>query len=171
MNGHRAQVTKFLLLVTFFSLLSTCIGCEAFVRKFTRKPKKENIPKVEMVLAPQEFQAPQLSKEELYRQYYMFWKSWQAELIESLLGSSINKKKQVSCAKEATKNLQQLMPLFDEEKQKILDRYLTQLRTLTESIQDDIYGNSMASQRLSAERIMRNVSRDFSYQKIKDALQ
>ena len=39
-------------------LILNMIGCEAFVRKFTRKAKKEQ--REEMVLVPQEYQKPKL---------------------------------------------------------------------------------------------------------------
>ena len=38
------------------------VGCEAFVRKFTRKPKKEDLPRTEMVLTPEEYKGPQMTK-------------------------------------------------------------------------------------------------------------
>ncbi|MBM3255730.1 MAG: hypothetical protein FJZ08_05460, partial [Candidatus Omnitrophica bacterium] len=65
------------LAVTIYLLLVSFLGCEAFVRKFTRKSKKEDLHREEMVLAPQEYQKPKLSKEEEYRQYLLYWKSWQ----------------------------------------------------------------------------------------------
>ena len=82
---------KIILLATCYLLLATLIGCEAFVRKFTRKSK--NPVEEVMVLAPEEYKGPQQTKEELYRQYFLFWKSWQDELIESLLQNKSNKKK------------------------------------------------------------------------------
>ena len=42
------------------SFLFTLIGCAAFVRKFTRKRKKEDLPQEEMVLAPEEWKGPQM---------------------------------------------------------------------------------------------------------------
>ncbi|MFA5150687.1 MAG: hypothetical protein WC433_07270, partial [Candidatus Omnitrophota bacterium] len=71
---------RWFLLFTFYFLLFTLCGCEAFVRKFTRKSKKDKVP-VEMVLAPEEWKGPQMTKEEQYRQYFVFWQSWQDELI------------------------------------------------------------------------------------------
>jgi hypothetical protein len=157
--------------VITFGLLVSLLGCEAFVRKFTRKQKKDQIKKEELVLVPQEYKAPDLSKDELYRQYFLFWKSWQDELIESLSGSRVNQKKQVSCILEALKNLTQMEPLLKEDKQKRLKAYTHQLRELSSAIGDDIYGNNMVSNRQAAERILRNIAREFSYDKIKDSFQ
>jgi len=162
--------SKIIILLTIYCLLlTTLLGCEAFVRKFTRKPKKENLPQEEMVLQPEEYRAPEMSKEELYRQYFLFWKSWHDELIESL-SRDANHKKQIDCADEAIKNLEHLRTLLNEDKQKKLDIYLIQLNDLKGLIIKDLYGNSIASNRQSAERIKRNILKEFSYNKIKDYL-
>lgn len=146
-------------------LIFNLVGCEAFVRKFTRKPKKENLPKEEMVLAPEEYKGPQIPKEELYRQYLLYWKSWHDELIQSL-SSQANHKKQLDCIDEAIKNLGELKLLLSEDKQNKLDIYINQLGSLRDSISKDIYGMSIVNNRLAAERIKRNILRDFSYHKI-----
>ena len=161
--------SKIILLVTSYLLLVTMIGCDAFVRKFTRKPKKEDLPKEEMVLSPEEYKTPQVSKEEIYRQYFLFWKSWHDELIVSLQEGA-NHKKQIDCVREAIENLTQLKILFNEEKQKNIDVYINQLKDLEDLIAKDIYGSAIARNRLAAERIKRNILRDFSYSKIKDYL-
>jgi hypothetical protein len=150
-------------------LISNLIGCEAFVRKFTRKPKKDNLQREEMVLVPQEYKKPQLTKEEEYRQYLLYWKSWQDELIESLSGST-NHKKQVGCVNEALSNLAQLRSLLNAEKQKKLDVYMTKLKELQDSIVKDIYCKSSSRHHYSAERIKMNILRQFSYPQIKDSL-
>jgi len=165
--GH--WVRQFFLLFTFAFLLFSLFGCEAFVRKFTRKPKTENIPQEEMVLAPEEYKGPQMSREELYRQYFLFWKSWQDE-ITNALSQKASHKRQISCAEEAIKNLNNLKGLLNEEKQKKLDIYIGELEELKGLIAEDYYGNNAYSYIHKAERIRRNILRDFSYQKIKDYL-
>jgi len=152
-----------------FALLINLLGCDAFVRKFTRKPKKENLPVEEMVVAPQEYTAPQITKEELYRQYLLYWKSWQDELINSLhKGASY--KKQIECIDEAIKNLEQLRPLLKEEKIKILNTSISQMQNLRGAIAKDVYGNDVDTNRSAAENIKRNILRDLSCRKIKDCL-
>lgn len=160
---------KVFLLVTSYLLLITMLGCEAFVRKFTRKSKKESLPKEEMVLAPEEYKGPQMSKEELYRQYFLFWKSWQDELMVSL-SQGANHKKQIDCAGEAIKNLTNFRVLLDENSREKLDAYINQLSGLKDLITNDAYGINIASYRQKAERIKRKILRDFSYQKVKGNL-
>ena len=169
MRMLNSRFKTLILLCTLYAVLSTLIGCEAFVRKFTRKPKKEDLPKEEMVLVPEEYKAPQMTKEELYRQHFLFWKSWHDELSESL-SPGANHKKRMGCIKEAIKNLVYLKALLNEQRQKGLEVYLGQLNDLKERVDRDIYGNNIAVHRHSAERIKRNILRDFSYSRVKGDL-
>ena len=160
---------QIILLVTSCLLLITLLGCEAFVRKFTRKPKRENLPREEMVLAPEVYDSIQMSKEELYRQYFLFWKSWQDELINSLSFQG-NRKKQIECVKESLKNLTSLRELLNEEKQKQLDPYIKELNALKDSIEGDWYNNNYAANSYTAERLKTNILRNFSFKNIKNYL-
>ncbi|HTY45316.1 MAG TPA: hypothetical protein VMD52_04950 [Patescibacteria group bacterium] len=149
------------------AMIIALTGCEAFVRKFTRKPKNET-PAEEMVLVPEEYKGPGMTKEQLYRQYFVFWKSWQDELVESL--SSSNHKKQLDCVKEAIKNLQQMRSLLVADQQKKVDVYINQLQDLRDCIDRDAYGLNARGNISTAERIKRNILRDLSYQKVKNIL-
>ncbi len=111
-----------------------------------------------------------MTKEEVYRQYFLYWKSWHEELINSLSGGGSSNKKQIDCANEALKNLEALRSTLQEAKQKKLDIYISQLKDLKKEIEEDLYGNSISENRLVAERIKRSILRDFSYNKIKDYL-
>src|SRR3990167_4305344 len=108
------RLKKTLRLFFIYFLIIDLLGCDAFVRKFTRKRKKEDLPQEEMVLAPEEWKGPQMTKEQMYRQYFMFWKSWQDELVESLLQKR-SQKKQIDCSLEAIKNLLSLRALLNTE--------------------------------------------------------
>jgi len=155
----------------FFILLFvlSAAGCEAFVRKFTRKPKKQELSKEDMVLAPEVYKGPCMSKEELYRQYLLFWKSWQDELINSL-SEGANHKKQLDCIQEALKYIASMRSLLSEEKQKSIDRYIVELNNLKSAIEKDIYSRNISITRQTAERIKRNVLRDFSYRDVQESL-
>jgi len=167
MKGYIPYVIRYTLILF---LIGNLVGCDAFVRKFTRKPKKEeNLPEQKLVLAPEEYKSSQMSNEEVYRQYFLYWKSWHDELINSLAGGTSHKK-QIDCANEAIKNLEELRPTLKEAKQKKLDVYINRLKDLNKEIQEDAYGNSISTNRLTAERIKRNILHDFSYNKIKDDL-
>jgi hypothetical protein len=152
-----------LILFLIFSLL----GCEAFTRKFTRKSKNEK-PEV-MVLAPEEWKGPKLTKEEQYRQYFIFWQSWHDELINAFL-SNASQKKRLDCVGQAIKNLVGMRSFLNESKQKQLDAYLRQFNDLKDEIKSDIYGSAKDTYRLSAENIRRNILQRFSYDDIKNDL-
>ena len=158
----------FSIIAVYFVILNL-IGCEAFVRKFTRKSKKEELPQTEMVLVPEEYMNT-IGEEELYRQYFLFWKSWHDELINSL-SAGANHKKQLGSADEAIKNLEQLKVYLNAEKQRKLDIYLDQLKTLKELITKDAYGSNCSVNRYTAESIRRSILREFSFNKIKNFLQ
>lgn len=164
----KMKVKNIIFILGIYFLILNLIGCDAFVRKFTRKRKTEELPREEMVLAPEEYK-PTMTKEEMYRQYLLFWKSWQDELIEALIYSK-NHKKQVDCAKEAIKNLMGLKTLLNADRQKKLDIYINQSIDLRDLIVQDPYGNDTARNRQKAESIKRNLLRDFSFNKIKDYL-
>jgi len=170
---HKSDVKKikfFLKLVTCYLSLVILIGCEALVRKFTRKPKQESAPQDEMVVAPEEYKVLVVSKKEQYRQYFLFWESWHDELIQSFL-STTNQKKYVSCADEAIENLTQMRLLLKPEKQTRLDTYLLRLKQLRGAIINDVYGQNSNAHRYEAETIKRDILRYFSYSQAKDYLE
>lgn len=162
------KVKQCMVSFLLFVLLINLTGCEAFVRKFTRKSKKDNA-QVEMVLAPEEWTGPKMTKEQLYRQYYNFWQSWQDELINAFINNA-SLKKRVDCAEQSVKNLVGMRGMLNETKQKQLDVYLRQMNDLLKAAKSDIYGNSNNSNRQEAERARRNILQSFSYPDIKGDL-
>ena len=163
---------KFKIFISYCTLLFlvfSSLGCEAFVRKFRRKPKKEEMTKEEMVLVPEEYPSLFASKEEEYRQYFLFWKSWQDEFISALLDGKSHKK-QLSCVDEAIKNIFMVKNLLLEEKQKKLDVYIKQLNDLRTTLAEDLYTTRSGHYRSKAETIKRNILLYFSYPKIKNYL-
>lgn len=160
--------SKFFTVAVLF-LVFNLIGCEAFVRKFTRKTKKDKAPE-ELVLAPEEYKPPYRTPEEIYRGYFLFWKSWHDELLTSLSLEAVTQKKRVDCAQEAIKNLTGMRDMLDDGARKKLDRYLNQLKDLRDSIKQDLYGDHYARYFQTADRIKSTVIRDFSFVKIKNNL-
>jgi len=164
----KRRFTQIILLVTSYSLLVTMLGCDAFVRKFTRKSKKDVDVQEEMVLAPQEYKSS-MSKEDYYRQYFLYWKSWQGELIDALFVGA-NHKKRLDSMNEAISNLKSMRALLNLEAQKKLDTYILKMEDLKGDVKDDVYGTWLDVNRQKAEQIRRGILRDFSYNKIKASL-
>lgn len=160
---------KALLILLSGFLLLNLFGCESFARKFTRKPKKSD-QAVQMVLAPEEYKGPNMSKEELYRQYFLYWKSWQDELINALTQKASLKKK-VDCANEALKNLTNMKMLLVADAQKNIDVYVNRLSGFLADLKRDVYGTNDSVNLQEAERIKSGILRGFIYPKIRNYLE
>jgi hypothetical protein len=169
MKARNSRLRDSILGCTLVVLFLILTGCEAFVRKFTRKPKDRDLSRPQMVLAPEEYTGPQMSKEELYRQYFLYWRAWQDELILSLEPRA-NHKKQMDCINQALKNLARIKGLLAAQKSEQANRYLIQLEDLRGLIERDVYSNNIVNTRTKAEQLKRNILRDFSYNKVKDSL-
>ena len=162
------RLQKILLVLVFCFLLLDLVGCEAFTRKFTRKSKKPDRA-IDMVLTPEEYKGPNMTKEEIYRQYFLFWKSWQDELINALTqGASLKKK--IDCAQEALKNLVNMQGLLVTPAQKNLDRDIAKSRDLISNMQADIYGSNNNHNVQTAEYLKSHIQRNFIYPKVKNYL-
>jgi len=160
------MIFRLLLVIPIFCFL---VGCDAFVRKFTRKSKKETVVEEEMVLAPVEYKPAPTTGEAPYRQYLLYWKSWQDELIETLLANTSHKR-QLDSAEEAINNLIELNKLLQDSCRPRMEGYIQRMKDIRDAIEKDIYGSNAASLRNSAERLRRDILRDFSYEKVKNDL-
>jgi len=167
-QAGKLKITQMIFLFSVFCFLASLIGCEAFVRKFTRKSKKTEIKELP-VLVPQEYLLADIPIEKRYRQYFLFWKTWQDELIAALNPTASHKRRK-DCIKQAISNLEEVRPFLFEEKQKELDFYFKKLYSLEKKIKQDIYGRKLAIHKNRAESLKRNILRDFSYPNVKNHL-
>jgi hypothetical protein len=122
-----------------------------------------------MVLAPEEYKGPDMTKEELYRQYFLFWKSWQDEL-ENALTQKASLKKKVDCIQEALKNLVNMRGMLVDDMQKNLDVYINKTIELLASIRGDIYGTNDSFNLHFAEGIKMDIHKGFIYPKVRNYL-
>lgn len=164
----RLFIKSAVFLFSVACLLFSAIGCESFTRKFTRKSKKTD-QAIEMVLIPEEYKGPNMTKEEIYRQYFLFWKSWQDELINALTQRSSLKKK-IDCAREALKNLVNMRGLLVAPSQKNLDLYIAKSEDLISDMQSDIYGANDNRNIQTAERLKSGIQKGFIHPKIRNYL-
>ena len=67
-------------------------------------------------------------------------------------------------------NLESLKALLNSQEQLKLEVYIKQLKELRDSITQDVYGNNIFNNRVTAERIKMDILRNFSYKKMKDYL-
>lgn len=157
---------SFWILIFGFCILFS--GCQSLQKKFIRKPKDE--PKAEEpLLMPQAYNIAD-NKETLYKNYFVYWRSFQDELIAAL-EANLSAKKQASCADFAVTNLEKLREFLNEEKQAVLDPYLAELKSLRGKIKEsDLAGAKLGivKHKLSVNR--RNIIHNFMYSKVKDDL-
>lgn len=172
MNKPQAASRKpqvLFLLFTLHLLLITCVGCEAFVRKFRRKPQGEERKELP-IFEPQIYDEAAVAKDELYRDYFVFWESWADELI-SYLKENANAKKQKECVSQGLDNLLKMQSLLNEEKAKAMEPSIVEFK----AVRNKIFASYLKTIELSSlknkiERIKTKVHRDFAFSKVKNDL-
>jgi hypothetical protein len=162
------KMKKLLSVLLFCFLLLDLLGCESFTRKFTRKSKNSPAT-VEMLLAPEEYKGPNMTKEEIYRQYYLYWSSWQEELINGLT-QKLSLKKKVDCAQEALKNLVNMKMMLVADAQKNFDLEIAKFNDLLDYLKSDVYGVNDSRNLQAAQRIKNSIHKGFIYPKIRNYL-
>lgn len=164
------QIKRLILLCALFSVLCTLtVGCEAFAKKFVRKPKKTEEP-VEMVLEPQDYPEHPVPNEDLYREAFTFWKYWQDELISSLNPEG-NRKKQRECILYAIENLQRVKSLLISDKAKLLDEELNDLISIKQRLNLAYLSvDELMAMKLRLENQKTKIDREFVYSKVKNYL-
>lgn len=169
LHRFKSQITQIVILSTVCCLLSTLIGCAAFVRKFTRKPRGEP-KKEEPVIQPEVYPDAAADKDELYKDYSVFWEGWVDELME-FLDEKANFKKQRECAYEALDNLMKMRELLNEEKAKSLEPLMNEFT----AVKTIIFAGRLSSSdynylKNKVERIRSRVHRHFAHSKIRKDL-
>lgn len=111
-----------ILVATSLSLVS----CAALKGKFIRKPKDTKKTKEIFQSAEDTY-----LKDILYNNHFIYWKSWQGELISNI---GKNNKKVLACANRALYNLTQMQELLKPEKQKELQPYIDELANIAKEL-------------------------------------
>ncbi len=165
----RSSILRFIFMIFLFYFLSFSLcGCETLRKKFTRKSKRE--PEVEEpVLSPEEYN-PEFEKDILYRNYFVYWRSWQDELAAAL-DAGLSHKKQIDCVYHAVMNVEKMRTFLNQDRQKELDVYIEELRALQEKIiKDNLVGAKMVIVKNKLRINRRNILHNFMYSKVKDDL-
>ena len=164
-SGLRKLILSVCALVLVFELA----GCESLGRKFARKPKAEDKKTEEVVFAPQEYKGEGVTNADLYKQYFLFWRTWQEELIDSLEPNG-NRKRQIDSINEGLKNLESIKLLIKPEAAARLEEHIKTLQVLRQAVGKDSYFSNVANNRRRAEILRRDIIKDFSFVKIKDSI-
>ncbi|MBP6920823.1 MAG: hypothetical protein KBC23_07545 [Candidatus Omnitrophica bacterium] len=172
MTGLRAGVRHGFCVYAIIVCLTICMcGCEAFARKFTRKPKQASRPAEPMVLAPETYEDRAANKEEAYRRYFTYWSSWHDELLDTLAGGSPSIRRQIDCIQQAVRNLDEMRRLLSGEKQAEAGVCIAAMNALRADVEQDLYGNNTWSIRRQAEDLKRRINRSLRYDQVGNYLQ
>lgn len=144
------------------------MGCETLKKKFTRKRRRPEAQEV-MIVSPRDYSSHPFPAEVLYKQYFVYWKSWQQELVSNI-GDRASHKKIVDCAEQALVNLRKMSAYLDDAKAAELATYILEMEALKAEIVEakNFPDARLNSLRYKAERILSNVSRKFDRTKMKD---
>ncbi|UCB56610.1 MAG: hypothetical protein JSV30_05215 [Candidatus Omnitrophota bacterium] len=161
----RNKLSRIIILFLFVASLS---GCEAFRKKFVRKPKGEK--EIKVVVNTQEY-VSQYSRKQIYEKYFLFWKAANDELLGLLNIQEVNRKKRIYYAEKIAENLLQMQQLLAPEKQKALDAYIAEQKQIVVELKK--YSLSLGK-KLQIKGILRKqrreVRKEFSYKNIEEYL-
>ncbi len=153
---------SFLCLVTLVFISST-LGCDAFVRKFTREKKKQDM--IEPVLTPEENAGLFYDNETKYKNYFSYWRAWQDELIQSMYQES--EKRKLYCINQAIENLELMAALLIPEHQKEINEFIGKLNGIRRDIESEsILNENMMRQKLVNIRL--SINTKLHYSRVKD---
>src|SRR3989338_2028103 len=149
-------------------VLINSAGCASVQKKFTRKKKEpRHIPAAVYLQETGSYQK-KYSNDYYYKTHFTFWKSWQDELINQLGG---NNKKVTRSAQEALGHLREMNNYLTPLKQEELRPQLDSLAKINQRIESSGYSDAeIGSLRVELERIMRIVSNNFYYDKVKNEI-
>jgi hypothetical protein len=157
------RVRKLILFLSALVLIFELVGCESLGRKFVRKPKAEDKKTEEVVFSPQEYKGEGVTNEDLYKQYFLYWRTWQEE-------PKGNHKRQIDSINEGLKNLENIKLLVKPEAAARLEEQIKNMQALRQALVKDIYFNNVTDNRRRADRLRRDILKDFSFGKIKDSI-
>lgn len=147
-------------------LCASIAGCAGVQRKFARKKQKEEKPLP--VVTTYDY-AKEQRVDELYKKRFLFWKSWQSELIDRI-GDTY--KKRTECYDELMQNLTEMQKYLNDEKFKELEVFITEIKSVGPDVKKiDLRGSEKYRITQVLEKTKRLIDKRFSYTKVKDFLE
>ncbi len=155
-------------------LIVSCVylfsGCEAFRKKFVRKKKRIDFQE-EMVIVPRDYSAHPFPSDVMYKQYFVYWKAWNQELVTALKDGEPYKKV-LATVDQAIINLKKMATYLNSEKAGELGVYVKKTQVLKDEIvmARNMPDSRMKLLRYKADRILSAVNRDFDLRHMKGFL-
>lgn len=141
-------------------------GCAGVQRKFARKKKEE--AKTPAIVTTYDYPVEQ-RVDELYKKRFLFWKSWQGELIDRM-GDGY--KKRTECYDQLMQNLIEMQKYLNDEKYKELEAFIAQIKTVDGPVKKiDLTNNERYKISQLLEKTKRMIDKRFSYTHVKDYLE
>ena len=161
MFRNRVLISIFVLILCIS--FSSCAGLQ---RKFARKKKDEERPVP--VITTYDY-AKDRRVDELYKKHFLFWKSWQTELINRM-GATY--KKRAECFDFTVSSLEEIKKYLKGPKSAELEKFITKIKTIDPEIRELRLSRSQQYRmKHLLETTKRQIDRQFSYTKVKDDLE
>lgn len=158
-----SKINRLLFCLAALIFMSSALGCDAFVRKFTREKKNQDM--VEPVLTPEDHVGLFFDNETKYKNYFAYWRAWQDELIQSMYQGS--EKRKLYCINQAVENLELMAGLLTPEHQKEINDYIKKMNIIRRDIESEsILDENMMRQKLVNIRL--SINNKLHYSKVKD---
>ena len=156
-------------LMTCSIILMLCVsftGCAGLQRKFVRNKKKEE--RIMPVITTHDY-SKELRADELYRKHFLFWKTWQSELIDRM---ETTYKKRGSCYDHTLASLMEMKKYLRDPKAAELEPFIAEIRSIDPNIREKRLSKS-AKYRMKQllERTKRQIEKGFSYSDVKQFLE
>jgi hypothetical protein len=157
------SVTGFCCVVMSVSVLC---GCEALERKFTRTPRSK--VQEEMIVSPRNYSAHPFTNDVLYRQSFVYWKSWQQELMK-VLSEDSSHKKLLDCVDQSILNLEKMASYLNDEKALELKKEVSKMVEIKLEIMKTptMSRSSLNLLKYKASRVLNIVNRGYDLTKIR----
>jgi len=153
----------------YAAIILLCVsiaGCAGMQRKFARKKKQEE--KSLPIVTTYDY-AKEQRVDELYKKRFLFWKSWQGELIDRM---GDNYKKRTECYYELMQNLLEMQKYLNDQKYNELGVFITEIKSVDPDVKKiDLRGSEQYRITQVLEKTKRLIDKRFSYTKVKDFLE
>lgn len=159
---YKRAMIYFVTLILTISLT----GCGPMQKKFVRKKKNEE--KIAPVVVTTYDYSKELRVEELYKKYFLFWKSWQTELIDRMDASH---KKRIECYDFTVESLLQMKKYLSDAKGNEFEHFISEIKSIDPDIRKQTLSKSEKYRfRQLLENTKRKIDKQFSYPQVKDYL-
>ena len=160
---HKAKILRYIVIL--FLCLSFA-GCAALQKKFVRKKKEEE--KLAPVITMYDY-SKDLRTDELYKKHFLFWKTWQLELIGRM---DATYKKRNDCYDHIIANLMEMQRYLRASQREELQSFLERIKSIEPMIRK---GRLSKSEKYRITKLLedtrRQIEKKFSYSDVKDLLE